>query len=64
MVGKKILLTNQCWNFFHMIKTMFSRIPADKKNMASENVANNTENLIFNKLNTLAIYHAVRTAQG
>ena len=47
-----------------MIKTKFSRIPADKKNMASENVANNTENLIFNKLNTLAIYHAVRTAQG
>ena len=31
--------------------------------MAAENVVNNTEHTSYDKLNTLAIFHAVRAAQ-
>ena len=41
-----------------MIKTKFSRIPAGKKNMAAENVINDIEDTNYNKLSTLAIFHA------
>ena len=46
-----------------MIKTKFSRIPAEKKNMAPENVANDAENTTYNKMSTLAIFHVVQAAQ-
>ena len=47
-----------------MIKTKFSRIPAGKKNMAAENVINDIEDTNYNKLSTLAIFHAIQAAQG
>ena len=61
--GEKISLTSQRSKFFHMIKTKFFRIHAGKKNMAAENVVNDTENKSYN-LSTLAIFHAVQAAQG
>ena len=61
---EKISLTNQRSKFFHMIKTKFSRIPADKKNIAAKKGVNGTKNTSYNNLNTLAIFHAVRAAQG
>ena len=57
-------ISNQRSKFFHMIKTKFSGIPADKKNIAGKNVVHGTKNKSYNNLSTLAIIHAVRAAQG
>ena len=59
VLEEKISLTDQRSKAFHIIKTKFS-----KRNMAAENVVNYTKNTSYNNLSTLAMFHAVRAAQG